>query len=326
MVLVLGCGSIGRRHLRNLRFLRQEPVGYDPDASRRRWVEKELGCETLGDLRGAWERPWKAAWICSPPHLHAPLALEALRRKIPCFIEKPVAHRLADARAISNLARSRRTPVAVGYMLRQHPALKAVKAEIESGRLGRLLFLRAEGGQYLPDWRPWQDYRKSYTANRAMGGGILLDGSHEIDLARWLAGEVKSVYCSAGRLSGLAVDVEDTAALVLRFASGAMAEIHMDMVQRSGRRNLQVVFERGTLLWDMPSAELRAYSSGSGRWTAKRFAIDVNSLYVDEARAFLRRLRRPPGDAVVTADDGLRTLAVVAAAQRSARSRREERP
>lgn len=319
-VLVLGCGSIGRRHIGNLRKLGCEVSAYDADPSRARWARRNLGCETVDAPERALDAKPGAVWVCTPPHLHAEAARQALGRGIACFIEKPLAHSEADARAIAELARKTKTPAAVGYMMRFHPALRWLKARLDERRWGRLLYLRAQVGQYLPDWRPWQDYRRSYTARRSQGGGVLRDSSHEIDLARWLGGEVAAVSCAAVKVSRLDIDVEDAAALTLSFRSGALGEVHLDMVSRPFRRNLEVACEEGSACWDQPSSTLSLYSAKTKRWTRKTFRFDANSLYLDEARAFL-----DGGGGLVSPADAARTMAVVAAAERSARTRRQEK-
>ena len=323
-VLVVGCGSIGRRHIENLQNLGHRVVAYDPDPDRAAWVRKNLGCATSASLeQGLAENPL-ACWVCTPPHRHASVAESSFALGTPCFIEKPLTPDAASARALLRSARRRRVRAAVGYQLRNHPALVWIKHRMERKTWGSLLYLRAHLGQYLPDWRPWQDYRKSYTARRAMGGGILLDGSHEIDLTLWLAGDAASVFCTARRLSHLQIDVEDTASLQLEFRSGAFGEVHLDMISRAYRRGLELSFEEGTVVWDQPSSELRVYSPRSRRWTTRRFAVDSNSLYVREASEFLRLAAGRPSQSV-SLEDGLRTLTVAEAAARSASSRRMER-
>ena len=215
-------------------------------------------------------------------------------------------------------------PVAVGYQMRFHPVLRWIKKGLDAGRWGKLMFLRAQLGQYLPDWRPWQDYRSSYTGKRSQGGGVLLDSSHELDLARWFAGEPRSVYCLARKLSRLQVDVEDTAALVLEHRSGAVSEVHLDMVSRGPRRSLELACSDATVVWDNPSATLSVYSAKAKRWNVQPRPFVANEIYIAETKAFLSRLAGPGSGACVTAREGLLTLALVEAAARSARSRRPE--
>jgi len=321
-VLVVGCGSIGRRHIGNLTKLGCRVTAFDPDASRARWAAGNLGCETVASLEEGLNRKPGAVWICTPPSLHAAVAVPALRRGVDCFIEKPLAHDLPSAGAIAAAAKRGRARVAVGYQLRAHPGLRWLKKTLDSGKWGRLLFLRAQLGQYLPDWRPWQDYRKSYTARRELGGGIILDGSHELDLALWLGGRAEAVYCRARRLSRLDVNVEDTAALTLDFADGALGEVHLDMVSRAYRRGLELSCERATVLWDQPTGTARVYSPKTKKWTVRRFELDYNDLYSLESAAFLKKGAEPRAASL---QEGRALLAAVDAAMKSARTGRRER-
>ena len=93
---------------------------------------------------------------------------------------------------------------------------------MEARAVSKILWAHVEAGSYLPDWRPWQDYRKSYTARRELGGGILLDGSHEIDYMTWLFGAPRELACMADHVSELEVNVEDCATILMRFADGTV--------------------------------------------------------------------------------------------------------
>jgi hypothetical protein len=138
------------------------------------------------------------------------------------FIEKPLSHESSGIEALISEARRRDRVVQIGYNMRFHPGLQILKELIDSGKSGRVLWLSVEVGQYLPDWRPWQHYRESYSARHELGGGIILDGSHELDYICWLLGRPTEVTCRAEHLSSLDVDVEDSAWIYLS-VSGAAA-------------------------------------------------------------------------------------------------------
>lgn len=319
-VIVAGAGSIGRRHIANLRTLGvKDIVVLEPDAGRRAFAVQKLRCRAVASLKEALSPRPAAAVICTPPSSHASLAVKLLAARVPCFIEKPLAHRPADAAAILRAARRSRTVAAVGYQLRQAPALQWILRVIKKGTLGRLLYVRAEAGQYLPDWRPWQDYRKSYTARRSLGGGVLRDHSHEIDLVRWLAGDVRKATCVARRLSRLNVDVEDTAELTLELDSGVLASLHLDMIQRAYKKGCRFVFEKGTIDWDYPS-DIRIYTAASKAWKKRRLASRGADFYVAEMRLFLKSAGAGRlADGLVSVEDAARTLDAVSAAERSSR-------
>ncbi len=319
-ILVLGCGSIGRRHIANLSALGRTVVAYDTAADRRAWVRKNLKVKTVDGIKEGLALGPAAAFVCTPPSAHAAPALLALEARIPVFLEKPLAATLKDGRKLA--ASCGKIPAAVGYQLRFHPALRWIKSRLEDKAWGRLLFLRAEFGQYLPDWRPWQNFRRSYTARKSLGGGILLDASHELDMVRWLAGEARSVFCLAKRLA-LPVDVEDTAALLMELRSGAIAEVHLDMVQRGFRRGLLLSCERATVSFELPASRVTVVH-GPGKSVSKNFPFQSNDLYLAEAKAFLRRLGGPSADGLVSPADALKTLSLVEAARKSARTGRKE--
>ena len=173
-VVVSGSGSIGRRHMANLRQLGIKKLSaVDPNEHRLRPVVDELGVDAFSDLDHALTqiKP-DVVFICTPPVFHVPQALQALRGGADVFVEKPLSDRVEGTEEMSAEADERKRVLQVGYNLRFHPGVAKVKELLDQGAIGRVLWGRVEVGQYLPDWRPWQDYRQSYTARRELGGGM----------------------------------------------------------------------------------------------------------------------------------------------------------
>jgi predicted dehydrogenase len=222
---------------------------------------------------------------------------------------------------IVKTAKRRGLVLAVGYNFRFHPGMRKVKERLESGLIGRVMWGRAIVGQYLPDWRPWQDYRKSYTARREMGGGIILDGSHELDYMRWLMGEVNSVLCFAGKLSSLEVNVEDSADILMRHEGGRVSNVHMDFIRRDYFRVCEIVGEEGTVRWSFPSGTVELYSARTKRWRMVYTGCDPNEMYVREMRCFIRCIQGKEAP-LVDGEEGRKTLEVALAAKKSAASGR----
>ncbi len=322
--LVLGCGSIGRRHMRNLLDLGAEIVAYDEDAGQRARAAAELGVPVVESLEQGWAAGVQVALICVPTHLHIGLALEAARRGLDFFVEKPVADRFDGLEELLALVREKQLITLVGCNMRFHPTLGKVRELVRSDAIGRVVAARVEAGQYLPDWRPATDYRQSYSASRAQGGGVILDSAvHEIDYLLWLLGDVERVSCFCGRISSLEIDTEDTAEILLRFAGGAIAEIHVDYVQRSYSRNCELIGEAGSIRWDYLSGEVRWYSARDAAWHTFPGPADLNPniMYVEEMRHFLECLEsRAQSTASVSA--AVRVLEVALAAKRSAATAR----
>ncbi|MGB8170249.1 MAG: Gfo/Idh/MocA family oxidoreductase [Chthoniobacteraceae bacterium] len=294
-ILIVSLGSIGRRHVTNLRQL--EPTA--EVCLLRRAVDPTLDETQVTTLEAALAFAPDAALICSPAPQHIEVATALAARGVALFIEKPLSHDLAGVTELLTLAREKGTPLMVGYCLRYFAPLRALRDEVLAGKIGRLLHIHTEVGQHLADWRPGSNYRNSVTAQRALGGGALLELSHEIDTALWFGGEVESVTAQLGTLGDLGLDVEDTADLQLRFRNGILGTIHLDLRQRPARRVCRLIGTGGTLTLDLLAA-----------------TADRNAMYLEELRHFLdcARTRRQPE---ISGEDGLRVLEVIAAARRS---------
>jgi predicted dehydrogenase len=316
--VVISLGSAGKRHVRNLRAV-------DPTAEIAVW---RRGGRDLGDLAGivttvftddrsldTW-RP-AAAILANPAPFHAKVARACADRGIHLFIEKPLATGLEGLPDLLDTCHRRGVTLMVGYCLRFHPALRALRQAVQDGRLGRILALRAEVGQYLPDWRPGADYRDTVSARVDLGGGALWELSHEIDYARWLAGEVRAVRAWAGGVSDLKLAVEDTAEIVLEFDSGAIGSVHLDMVQRTPHRRCRIIGTDATAEWDGPAQQVHLLTPGVAPETLWQGPYDANRMYVDELRHFLACIKT--GEApLVSGEDGRRVVEIVLAAKKAA--------
>lgn len=317
-----GAGSIGRRHLSNLKTLGlTQLAACDPHPERLEYAAAEFQTKCYAELEtGLKEFKPDAVLICTPPVHHVAQALQALRTGAHVFIEKPLSDRIEGVEELRNEVAKRGAVVQVGYNLRFHPSLQKLKQLVDESAVGKILWANVEAGSYLPDWRPWQDYRKSYTARREMGGGILLDGSHEIDYVTWFFGAPQEVACMAGRVSELEVNVEDCATVLLRFPDGTRADVHLDFIQRSYSRHCTLVGPDGKLQWDLLKNSVQIERAGSEIKTVK-FDCQINEAYVAELAYFMECAQtgtRPK----FTLDDAILTLNVVLAARASAEERK----
>jgi predicted dehydrogenase len=317
-VLVVGCGSIGSRHLRNLAAMGiKRLLAYDADRQRCVKAAAAAGAIPLSSLEEA--PPIEAAFICSPTSLHLEPARLALARGANLFIEKPISHSLDGVDKLLAKARTKERVVMVGFNLRFHPCLQRIKRLLDEGAIGAILGARIEFGQYLPDWHPWEDYRKGYSANRDLGGGIILDAVHEFDYARWLLGEIEAVSGMSGTVGSLGINTEDVAAFTLRHKGGTISEIHLDYLQRFYGRTCKVIGSEGTIYWDWNERVVRCYRVKTGKW--KPFpepdGYDVNDTYAKEIRVFFDSIRGK-GVPPVDGETGARVLAVALAAKEAA--------
>jgi len=324
--LIVGLGSIGRRHLANLRLI--EPTAHITiwhQRSKRRDVAEApspADC-VVYRLKDALDTKPDAALITNPASLHVETGLALARQGIHLFIEKPLSNTLDGVDELLGLCRQRGLVLMVGYNFRFYRPLQVMRQALIEGRIGRLIALRAEVGQYLPGWRPGSDYRHGVSARSDLGGGAVLELSHELDYVRWLVGEVKTVSAQVGHLSDLEIDVEDTAEIILQFRSGAIGNVHLDMVDRATTRTCRIIGTEGTLTWDMVRDHVRLFSAATNTWSDLHAAktIERNEMYIAELRHFLDCVRGKDTP-IVSGDDGRRVLEIALAAKQSSQEQR----
>lgn len=314
--VVVGAGSVGRRHLRNLAALGIDAIALRSGAGQRGALD---GWRTVWTWEDAAAFEPQLAIVANPTSLHLSATFSALTLGCHVLVEKPLADTLDGIATVASVAAFVDRAVIVGYQFRFHPTLGTVREWIASGAIGEVVSAAAHWGEHLADWHPDEDYRLGYSARRALGGGVVLTLSHPIDYLRWLLGEVESVVAFTARRSGLEVDVEDVASIALRFASGALATVSLNYAERPARHELRVVGTQGTIEWHPGSGIARLFRAG--RWTevAPPSEYERNALFVDElahAVACAERRETPR----CTLADGTRALEIALAALASAAS------
>jgi predicted dehydrogenase len=323
--LIVGLGSIGRRHARNWSAL-----GYGPLAVCHQHgapKPEALGVEAreYHDLARALqvEQP-DVVLVTNPTSLHVSAARAALEASAHVLVEKPLGSSLEGVDELLGTARRQCRSLMVAYNLRFHPGLARVKALVEQRAIGRLVSARAEVGEYLPDWHPWEDYRRSYSGRRELGGGAVLTFSHELDALCWLLGPPRSLSAMAAHVSSLDIDTEDVAEITLEFEGGALGSVHVDYVRRPPRRTLELVGEHGVLRWDYHAHRVEMYTAESGQWCVEEGdpTWSRNQMYVDELRQFVECTRTERAEPLPDGRQGAAVLLVALSALRSAAERR----
>lgn len=290
--LIVSLGSIGRRHLRNLRILRPEAlIAVWRQQSPVEPGETVDGADFLfSTLKQALEFGPTAAIIAGPASTHLPVSIKLAEADIHLFVEKPISDRLQGLEALLSLCRHKHLTLMTGYNLRFLPSLNETKRIVESGAIGNVVSVRAEVGQYLPDWRPATDYRCGVSAQSALGGGALLELSHDLDYLYWLFGLPDRVTARGGRYSQLEIDVEDTVEMLLEYEDPRrLVSLHLDMIQRVPIRRCRFIGSEGTVIWDSIADRIELHLASRGAWEViDGFALtDRNQMYLEELRHFL---------------------------------------
>lgn len=278
-VLVLGAGSIGRRHARNLAAAGAAVALADP-------VAEPTADDPAGVKRIRWDdadpRRFAGVVVASPTVHHLAQAEAVAAAGVNVLVEKP----LATTTLLGATLQDVNDQVRVGFNLRFHAPVRQLVELVHAGAVGRVLSARLWFGYHLPSWRPGTDYRQSYSARADLGGGILLDAIHELDMAVWLLGPGLTVDAARiARVGDLELDVEDTVRAVLRTPDGAPVDIALDYLSRDYRRGIEVVGSDATVRLDWARGVLEVDDGDRVQTTVADVPVDRS--YEAEAEAFL---------------------------------------
>jgi predicted dehydrogenase len=333
-LLISGLGGIGQRHLRNLRSLlgfHVEIRGVDmrsniPVLTDQLQVETGITLEEKYNLHIYPELEpalaWKpdAVFVCNPTSLHLTTALSAAQAGCHIFLEKPLSNNMERVDDLINLVESRGLIAVIGYQMRFHPCLQRLHALVQEQKVGRILSVRAEIGEYLPGWHSYEDYRHMYASRQDLGGGVILSQIHEMDYLYWLFGLPRTVYALGGHLSRLEVDVEDTADILMNFSLDGQSlpvSLHEDYLQRPPSRGCTVIGDAGKILLDFSSMTVVVFDREGQQVESSSFKdFQRNQMFLNEASMFIEALKGKPST-LVTLKDGAQSLRMALAAKES---------
>jgi predicted dehydrogenase len=271
-------------------------------------------------LEEALDQKPDVTFICNPSRFHIPTALRAARGGSHLFIEKPLSHDLEGVEELIRLVEEKGLVAYVGYQMRFHPCLQRLHALLSAGSIGKVLAVRAEVGEYLPNWHSYEDYRQSYAARRDLGGGALLSQIHEFDYLYWFFGLPRRVFTVGGHLSSLEIDVEDIASTLMEFqVDGYFIPVHLqqDYVQRPPSRTCQVIGDTGKILVDLNALLVRLYdTNGQVAEETSLPGFQRNQLFLDELRHFLACVNGEE-QPLVDIREGAQSLRIALAAKES---------
>lgn len=313
-ILLIGLGSIGTRHLNNIIALGYKNISV---ISR-----KEKLPEAFAHLRhfktvedALTNNQFDAAIICTPTTQHANDLVSLLQHQTKLiYIEKPVSDSLHKLELINQLASLYHNRIVVGYDLHFDPGMQKTKELLHSNSIGKVISVNAFVGQYLPQWRPYEDHRKGMSAKKETGGGVLLDLVHEFDYLYRLFGEVDSVVCHTSNTGVLEIETEESADVLLKFKSGITGTVHLDYWQQQLIRYAIITGTEGTITWNLAEKNVKLVTKDR----AEKFSFanaERNDRFVTAMKNFLEEKEDARFSSL---DDGIKTLEIVLAAKRSA--------
>ena len=286
-IAIIGLGNIAARHLKNIKTLYPDMQTIAVSSSGRKIVEPVENIDKVTTIEGLASENIDYAIVSSPATFHERHLSCLLKFKVPVFIEKPVAADIQGAEKIGEMAKWHNARISIGYCLRFMPALMYVKQCLEQQHIGNVLNVDVSVGQYLPGWRKSKDYKDSVSVSRFLGGGVLLELSHELDYLQWLFGELRYKFAILRNTSELDIEVEEIADLVLEAGKGIVCNVHLDFIQKQPQRHCSFIGSLGRIEWDLIENTIYLYKDGKKECIYAKPDWDRNEMYLDMLSDFI---------------------------------------
>ena len=295
--LVIGLGSMGKRRIRNLQYLKAgEIIGFDIKEDRRKETKEKFGIDVFSNFKKAIDAKPDAFIICNPPNLHMEYAKIAAENDIHFFMELNMS--TGPMEALIEICKKKDIVAAPSCTMRFHPNIRLMKTLFESNRIGKIVAFTYHSGQYLPDWHPWEDYHNFFASQRETGGckEIIL---FELVWILWLFGNIEKVLSMKKKTTILDSDIDDIYQILLQFKNGSIGHLLVDVVSRISTRNLTVVGQKGTIEWNWIDDVIKLYDAEEKKWTEikNREAYKdkgykyIEFMYIEEMRSFLQAIK-----------------------------------
>jgi predicted dehydrogenase len=315
--LIVGYGSIGRRHLNNLLALGEKDVFLcrSHHSTLLDAEIKDIPVET--SMEAALAHSPDGVVIANPTALHLQTAIPAAEAGSSILMEKPISDGMEGIDELKAALKKGGGRFLTGFQFRFNPGLQQIDCWLKQNKVGAVVSAQVCWGEYLPGWHPWEDYRQSYAARADLGGGVVNTLCHPLDYLRWLLGDVSALSATTSNF-GLGLDVEDTADITLQFASGAQGSFHLDYLQQPGEHTLKIVGTEGMITWDNASTIARCYTAADKHWEEVQppAGFERNVMFLDETRHFIE-VTQGKAAPLCTLDDGLAALELTQAINRS---------
>tara|TARA_B110000263_G_scaffold236413_1_gene235745 strand:+ start:255 stop:1277 length:1023 start_codon:yes stop_codon:yes gene_type:complete len=325
--LIVGLGSIGTRHLKLLREIRSD-IRIVVLRHKNSTVDASLNIDhVVTNIEDALNYKPDIAIISNPSPLHIDTAIPLAKAGVHLFIEKPISSSTKGIKELISLTKKNNCKLMVGYNLRFSKSLKFFREKILSLSIGKLLSIRAEVGQHLDYWRPHTKYTDGVSAQKKLGGGVLLELSHELDYLSWIFGPIYWVFGYLTKQSDLDIDVEDITHCILGFQDkntnhDLVANLSMDFIRQDSVRQCYVVGELGTLRWDGINHSVELYSKNQKQWDILyKDQEDRNFSYKEELNHFLECITND-NLPLISAESAFDTLKTIDSIRKSANQRK----
>lgn len=318
-ILIVGSGSVGKRHATNLEKFGCRISCTDPRLDRVEELAAAVKTRVTGysDIKEALSSDqFDGVVIGSPTKYHPEQGIIVLEAGIPVLMEKPIAITLKEALVLKNVASREATPFLLGYTWRWWEPLNRVRNLVGEGHIGKVYHVQFYMSAHLEDWHPWERYQDFFMSNKSLGGGALLDESHWIDLMIWFFGVPQSVVGKVEKTSDLDIETDDNVDFFSFYEDGKRIYVHLDLFGRPHERFIRFVGEKGTIYWSSEPNEIRISLGGENNISVEKFDCIRNDMFEAVAEEFLEMLSGKREE-TCSLEDGINTMKIIEAVRES---------
>jgi len=321
--LIVGLGSMGKRRVRNLKYLGIEDIfGFDIDDEKCREVADMYGLKTFDKIDEAMAEKPDALIISTPPHLHHEYAMMAAENGIHFFTELNILS--YNLNKVVEVAKKNNIIAAASCDMRYIESIRRIKEFIEKDVIGDIIAFTYHSGQYLPDWHPWENYRKSFFSRKETSGTKEII-AEELNWLPWVFGEVTSVFCMKGKFSHLEADIDDVYQILVKFEDKFIGNLLVDVVSRIPYRQLKIIGEKGVIIWDGTEKTVKVFSVENKKWKeykeemgiVEKGYIHKEEPYIEEMKHFISAIKGEE-KYFYTLEENLKTMKILDAIEESA--------
>ena len=320
-ILVVGYGSIGKRHVNNLLSIPNIEIIICTKRKNLKLANKRI--KIFNSLQRALKEKPNIGFVTNETSKHVQIANDLSKQGLDLFLEKPLSNSIIGIKTLEKIVEKKDLVTQMGCNFRFHPCIIKIKKIIDEGSIGKIIVAHVESGSYLPDWHPYEDYRMGYAANDHLGGGIVLTCIHEIDYLYWFFGDVKEVFSITGKFSDLEVTSDDMSSIILKFKNNIITELHLDYFQRPDFKSCKIKGTKGTIYWDSDKNEVKVFLLNENKWKTimKLKEFQRNQLFVDELKHFLKCVKTHKST-INDIQQGIQTLKISLAIKKSSKLKR----
>jgi predicted dehydrogenase len=324
-LLILGAGSVGKRHIQNLSQLGCCVSVMDPNTARLELKYLEIEpihtFQSMNEIEQYWQE-FDGVLVCSPPKFHLDQSVTAAKFGLSILSEKPLTRNLKEAINLLKVLES--TPnvqFLLGYTYRWWRPLKLFRDKLSNKQIGKPLHARFIMSAHLADWHPWEAYQDFFMSSKELGGGALLDESHFVDLMLWFFGMPESVTAQIDKLSDLDIETDDNVDIIVKYKDGLRVSIHLDLFGRPHEKYISVTGEGSSLQWSFNPNVIKYSNKMEQNWEQSEFDLERNDMFIEVVKEFLEMLDGKK-DINCTLNEGVQVMKILEACRLSSREHR----